>query len=65
MFKGKLVGKAIYFNFIMSFYSRRYTFMLQEDFRPIDVLVTWNCESRADASVSLSVQNKLINEWKE
>ena len=42
----------------------RYTFALQEDFIPIDVLLTWSY-SKDDSTVRMSIQNKLVHELKE
>ena len=39
--------------------------MLQEEFRPIDVLFTWNKDVEEDAEVSMSIQNKLVQKWEK
>ena len=54
-----------YFGSNSCFDSHRYTFMLQEDFSPIDVLINWNGDGSDDAKVSMSIQNKLVKEWSE
>ena len=64
MLNRKSIGKAFISVLIRALFLR-YTIMLQEEFKPIDVLFSWNKDVEEDAEVSMSIQNKLVQKWEK